>query len=390
MATKPSRGRKYNRWGSFWGQRSADPYVTDESRHYASKGAPHQLVRGLTEHWSDMQTRRGALKDFHDVVFGRSTPADGGGAPVAGLTTQSGHNAASITKETYDPEISAIVGSHGTVEASPRGVYAGQTVQPGKAQIEKAKQAVRGKPDQEPRPELSDQQKTQVRDSVVREYAARAKAKELGIAYTGGTAEEQAAKAGQRFDQIAERFGADEALARTEPAKMEQFRPGINYTPPAGKGPVEDPNAPKRAAVGGGETEAPAPAPAPAQAGTPLLFSSRESAAAAILERGASMSQQDFAEAAAIAALPRDKEAKGYDPIAAFAAMAVPRLLADLDASFARTTSTAAALEDTYHSANARAVMQATGVTREEYEEALASDDPSMRLFLRTRFMDSL
>lgn len=407
--------RKTNSWG-------AGPVSPD---YKPGANAPGFFSRQPTETKEDMEARREAIEGL------RETPTAFGG-----------------TGE-HEADVLAAIASHGTVEASQRGMYSGRTVQPTSEKLGGG---------------LTDRQKEGIDRSVRAEFDARVNAKMNGVAFTGAhSAEEQQMQADAYKSQV-EKFRSDYAKAHPELADViaknnpsepaapssgtvaRTFAPGVGgYAVSAeqagakpevqqpGKAAVTSPATSRQSEVDkaiadaeklvsdlnagkhvgqdqeepspaddvedefgvtadakGGQTSAPGPVPvgtsAPPEPEEPqLVFGSRGEAASALMSRGAEMDYPTFAQAAAIASLPGPGDGPDYDPDASFAELVTGRISDELLSLAERVEAYDAEREDAYHASNAEAVAMAAGVSPEVYANAA----PDERLYLQEKFMDS-
>ena len=189
-------------------------------------GAPRAPIVEATETKEDMDARRDAISKASESLVGNLD---------------------------HISEVLAAVASHGTVEASQRGMYSGRTVQApsSSGEIAKGFEHLYGKEGGEG---LTDRQKEGIERSVNAEIESRMQAKQTGAAYTGAhSAEEQQQKNLDYQNALVKQFGEAGAKERLgdrwtetsggpEEQKVEsgpvtrEFAPGIaGYTaqPPA-------------------------------------------------------------------------------------------------------------------------------------------------------------
>lgn len=336
------RGKRssVNRWGASLVPSGYKPGV----------GAPRAPVIEATETKEDMDARREAISNESKILTGNPD---------------------------HISEVLAAVASHGTVEASQRGMYSGRTVQvPSFTGYAKGFEPEGGG--------LTDRQKEGIGRSVNAEIESRMEAKRTGAAYTGAhSADEQRQQNLDYQNALVKQFGEAGAKERLGDRWVD-----------AGPSPSgEDEDEPAFGAMAdakGGKTSAPGPAPvdtfAPSEPEEPqLVFGSRGEAASALMSRGAEMDYPTFAQAAAIASLPGPGDGPDYDPDASFAELVTGRISDELLSLAERVEAYDAEREDVYHVSNAEAVAMAAGVSPEVYANAA----PDERLYLQEKFMDS-
>lgn len=364
QTTSMASSRKTNPWGA-----TAVP-----SSYKPGTNAPRFFSHQPTETREDMEERHDAISRWLDdfrTLNNESAPESRASAPSDAGSTLAPRGAASSTSS-FDQDLSevlAAVGSHGTVEASQRGMYSGRTVQPASEKLGGG---------------LTDRQKEGVDRSVRAEIGARLEAKQTGAAYTGAhSAEEQRRQNLDYQNALVERFGETEAKERLGDRWVDAG------PPPSGEN-EDEPAFGAMADAKGGKTSAPGPVPidtsAPPEPEEPqLVFGSRGEAASALMSRGAEMDYPTFAQAAAVASLPGPGDGPDYDPDASFAELVTGRISDELLSLAERVEAYDAEREDAYHASNAAAVAMAAGVSPEVYANAA----PDERLYLQEKFMDS-
>ena len=397
QTTSMASSRKTNPWGA-----TAVP-----SSYKPGTNAPRFFSHQPTETKEDMEARREAIEGL------RENPTAFGG-----------------TGE-HDADVLAAIASHGTVEASQRGMYSGRTVQPASEKLGGG---------------LTDRQREGIDRSVRAEFDARVNAKMNGVAFTGAHSAEEQQKQADAYKSQVEKFRSDyaaahpelaDAIAKNNPPESaapssgtvtRTFAPGVGgyavsagqagakpevqqseratATSPAASGQSEvdkaiadaeklvadldekygdqPPGEPEdefgaTADAKGGKTSGRDPAPV-VQSHVPEVLPERPAPAqgapelfhdpyeaALAISSSPDMDYADLVSAAYAVASPTPADGGDYDPEAVFRGVLAPRIESDLIAGI----DSMRALEDEasarYHGANSRAVMQACGATEAEY-----------------------